>query len=169
MPTRSVEISTRYGRVCYESLNSKGQFITVECPIDQEAFRFLNPTTSFLHIGDWVRFTGSSRVQIISRKNHPEKFKKKKYYHEPYDGSNKNKWIYFDITDVVCIKIAPPDIQESLKENLSNLTSLSSHWNENLLEMTIKSLKKLTKMIEKINKNRDIKKFIDIPNIQDLR
>ena len=103
------------GRVCYATLEGDKRFVTVEVATEQCAYRFLEKLDKPLQEGEWIRFEGEARVQVVSGKNEPEKFERIIYYHQPYDGSDVRDWSYFDLRNAGCERIGPLDVISSLQ------------------------------------------------------
>ncbi|KKM70897.1 hypothetical protein LCGC14_1436140 [marine sediment metagenome] len=107
------------------------RFVTVEVATEQCAYRFQERLDSPLKEGEWIRFEGKARVQVVSEKNEPEELERIMYYHQPYDGSDVRDWIYFDLRDVECGRIGPLDVISSLQSAMQRSKVHVDDWFSN--------------------------------------
>ena len=115
MALKTVDVGPLEGRVCYVTLEGKNLYVTVEVASEQKAFRFKDGMKPAPREGEWVRFSGVARVQVVSKKGEPEELERILYYHQPYDGSDVREWEYFDLKKTECVRIGPLDILDSLQ------------------------------------------------------
>jgi hypothetical protein len=131
MSLKTVEKGPLEGRVCYVTLEGSKRFVTVEVATEQCAYRFQEKLDSPLKEGEWVRFEGEARVQVVSKKNEPEELERIIYYHQPYDGSDVRYWTYFDIKNTECVRVGPLDVISSLQSAIQRSKVHVDDWFKN--------------------------------------
>lgn len=151
MALKTVEKGPLEGRVCYATLEGKKRFATVEVAMEQCAYRFRERLDKPLREGEWIRFSGKARVQVVSRKDEPERLERIGYYHPPYDGSDVREWTYFDLGDARCERIGPLDVLDALSRVGSRIKLHSDDWFSNCtraeLEDTVRALDRASVMM----------------------
>ena len=137
---------TDTGRICYETQKGPNHHVTVECALNQKAYRLKDLLNPGLQIGDWISFSGIAKVNKINRGSQPEKLERVTYCHFPYDGSNKEEWEYLQLEDdgIQVMRVPPLDVKlsviESHKHLYIHLTDWDSSCNPNQLRNTIAAL-----------------------------
>jgi len=157
MSSRLISIPYHEGRICYITGKGPVYKITVECYETQTAFQF-----EWKHlptIGEWVKFRGTSRINIKTRRR-IETQETKKYYHEPHDNSSMNNWHFYEMQKVkVCI-VPPPEISGPLKSivNLSrrHLDSWESNCKSKEIEAAIAALDAASKALHRALKRQEV-------------
>ena len=146
------DIPVLEGRVCYLTQTEENQYPTVECYYRNLACRFTIPKDFELQVGNWIRFSGKVRLDIKVKKN-GDLAEKPVYYHEPYDGSNRKSWLFFELLDASYQLIGSTDVMELIYEAINKLESHKENWENNLseekLKGTLNSLLNLTTLLEK--------------------
>lgn len=121
---KTFDISPLEGRVCYFDLT--GKIVTVECYARNLAFRF--KPDFIVNIGDWLRFEGKIRAGQTRNRVTGKIDGCRQYYHDPYDGSPREHWIYFDLLDAKYAKIGPIELVESLLSSVTCINSFMDDW-----------------------------------------
>lgn len=91
----TIGVEGRRGRVSYIGREGEKEYVTVECPEEKEAWRFIWTRTgvgSPIVVGEWLVFSGETRVEILRRK-----IVEKPYYHNPHTREIRHGWVYYDV------------------------------------------------------------------------
>ena len=112
--------------------------VTVECPYEMWAFTFKYEGRLRLWEGTWIRFRGKVRMDPGLRKTGPNKGEPYEqnlvYRHDPFDGSNRKNWIFFEILWPDLKTIPSPEIADLLREADILIRRRSESWQHNLSE-----------------------------------
>lgn len=167
MALKTVEKGPLEGRVCYATLEGKKRFVTVEVAVEQCAYRFQERLDKPLKEGEWIKFDGKARVQVVSLKDEPERLERIIYYHPPYDGSDVREWTYFDLKDAGCERIGPLDVLDALARASSRIKLHMDDWFSNCtraeLEGTVRTLDRASVMMAVEMKRRSDAEGDDVP------
>ena len=134
MTLKTVKIPNLSGKVA--KLDDSGKVLTVECASRNIAFRFSAPHLYPIKFGEWVGFSGKIRIDnnVNENKLHEEcpRFHEEcMYYHEPLDGSSKEEWLFFELQEVMCKRVGPPDVIDSLRECSNICRRFLDSWETN--------------------------------------
>lgn len=139
------KIGPHVGRVCYLTESGDNKFATVECPDEKVAVRFKSDRS--LKVGDWVNFHGEARVDASNDSD-----ASLAYYHKPHDGSNKEAWVFRQMTSVWTTHVAPPEFADSMKKAMLCLRRHLDSWEKNLelqsWEETLEALNSVSSLVK---------------------
>lgn len=137
------------GRVCYSTVSGSKNFVTVECPVEKLAVRFL--VFGDIKIGDWMTIRGQTRVDVSTR-NDGKPADPGSYYHNPHDGTNKSEWTFKQLTVGTCVFVGPPEFSEKMRETMLCMRRHLDSWERNLelskWEETASVLRDVLKLVE---------------------
>lgn len=151
---KTIMVPPRQGRVCYVTEEKGVPHATVECSVEREAYR-IPWTAGPVLVGDWVSFEGEARVEIVGRAGDVERYKRIPYYHDPYDGSDRSEWTYFDVRNPQKMRrLGPLEVREAVLEAQQVVQRLSTHWYSNdSRESLLDAIRKLEAAQAAIRKN----------------
>ena len=127
MTSYAYDVPYLEGRVCY--VDVMGGSPTVECYSRNLAFKFDIPKVQNVRTGDWLRFRGIAYVNTAIHKGQMKGIRP--YLHQPVDGSPKEEWMFFFLTDVECKKIGPLDAIEVLRSCMNTCRRFVDNWEAN--------------------------------------
>lgn len=102
------------GRVCIVTGEPGRSAPTVECYHRNLAFRFEDTSSKMLQVGEWIRFNGRVRVDPGVERN-GDLVEKVGYYHDPFDGSERATWMFFQLRDPEYVRIWPPNVMGTMR------------------------------------------------------
>lgn len=118
----------RRGRVSYIGGGGEKEYVTIECPKEQEAWRFVWTGTGIgspITVGDWLVFSGETRVKILNRRIVEEP-----YYHNPHNKDVREGWTYYEVCSFTepVRRIGSIEIDKQLCAALNRINLHFSDW-----------------------------------------
>lgn len=172
----TIDIPPTVGRVCY--LDSTGKAPTVECYSNKTAFKFMLKENESLSIGDWVRISGQVRIGKTRNKKTGLIDGIRSYYHEPFDGTNRDNWTYLELIDPIQTNMGPIYLSTILSEVIDKAKAHVKDWSHNQDKDTIlstinsfqKALDALHKAFRQIMRDEEDKnaKSVKFPEISSV-
>lgn len=127
MPLKTIDVPRMQGRVCYVTDEKGVPHATVECAVERQAYR-VPWTSGRVDVGDWVSFEGQARVELVAGGGH----RMVPYYHDPYDGSDRSEWVYYDLRNPEGLRrIGPLEAVEALRAARDALNLHLKAWYSN--------------------------------------
>jgi hypothetical protein len=168
---KTVVIPKTLGRVCY--LDAFGENPTIECYSSKTAFKVMIMSKSpVLLVGDWVKFSGNTRIGKTKNKRTGLTDGIRNYYHYPSDGSSKDEWSCLELRDAICTVVVHSKLTSSMSIAINQITSCieefdNNRQNKDVILSTIDSMNTVTKTLRKVY--RDIMVDEDEKNAKPIR
>lgn len=115
MPLQTFEVTPVTGQVRYLTVGSTGFKMTVECP--ERRFALLVPGYGRpkAKVGSWVEVRGTVRMDPTLNKTTGEPNEKNLVYrHDPFDGTPRSQWLFFEMRDAEFVEVPPPAVTDAL-------------------------------------------------------
>lgn len=163
---------------CVRYLDAFGESPTIECYASKTAFKVstLKKNNTQLSVGDWIKFSGKTRVGKTRNKKTGMVDGVRSYYHNPNDGSNREEWVCLELVEVVYDVVVNFNLVNKLSASMELLRECingfsNNDQNKDIILSTIDSLNGsvgvLTRVFNNLVRSEDEKnaKPIRLPEI----
>ena len=159
---QNIKIEPTIGIVTYISFNSdNSRNVTVECPDIKVAVQFV---ATNINTQDWVRVCGISRIG--------DKEKLKPYYHPPYNGTDKEGWVFAKLNEFIYKRVGDKALFDKMNASMLLLRRHLDSWEYNRdldnLDSTVEILQTTASVIRSYVDSRKPIDIIQRPDLNSL-
>lgn len=137
MPLKTYDVPWLEGRVRFMSQRGSLSRVTVECFHRRLAFFFDHRGPPNLACGRWIRFRGTVRHDPSIRSDGTLAEKNLAYLHDPYDGSPKPGWLFFNLTGQDVKVLGPKEATDAIHEAMTLMRRHLDSWPHNCRSETL--------------------------------
>lgn len=131
MSLKKIDVPPVSGRVRFVVEGGSQKTVTVECPIPQKAYWFAVPMDIEIFPGDWVKISGHTKLEVLSKKGEMERLEHATYYHVPHDGTDKAAWTFYELRDAVWDVLGPANVGSVVERLVPRLQRHLADWSAN--------------------------------------